>query len=262
MREKKELLKEISAERIFSELKLILCGKDATKVLLDFSDIIGQIIPEIKPTIGFEQHNKHHIYDVYTHTAVAVGSIDPDPTLRLTMLLHDIGKPDVYYFEDGQGHFYGHPEVSAEIARTVLNRLKCDNATKDTVLTLIKEHDNRFPPEKKSVKRMLGKIGEHNYSLLMKVKRADTDAQSDYLKDEKYAQINALINVAKQIEEENECFSLSDLAINGSDLKEFLSGKKIGPALRKCLSMVIDEKLPNEKQALLAFAMKKYGNKE
>lgn len=262
MHEKKELLKEISAERIFSELKLILCGKDATKVLLDFSDIIGQIIPEIKPTIGFEQHNKHHVYDVYTHTAVAVGSIDPDPTLRLTMLLHDIGKPDVYHFEDGQGHFYGHPEVSAEIARTVLNRLKCDNATKDTVLTLIKEHDNRFPPEKKSVKRMLGKVGEHNYSLLMKVKRADTDAQSDYLKDEKYAQINALINVAKQIEEENECFSLSDLAINGSDLKEFLSGKKIGPALQKCLSMVIDEKLPNEKQELLAFAMKKYGNKE
>ena len=122
MREKKELLKEISAERIFSELKLILCGKDATKVLLDFSDIIGQIIPEIKPTIGFEQHNKHHVYDVYTHTAVAVGSIDPDPTLRLTMLLHDIGKPDVYYFEDGQGHFYGHPRVSAEIARTVLKQ--------------------------------------------------------------------------------------------------------------------------------------------
>ena len=66
----------------------------------------------------------------------------------------------------------------------------------------------------------------------------------------------------KRQEEENECFSLSDLAINGSDLKEFLSGKKIGLALRKCLSMVIDEKLPNEKQALLAFAMKKYGNKE
>lgn len=262
MRKKKELLNEISAERIFSELKQILCGKNATGTLLDFSDIIGQIIPEIKPTIGFEQKNKHHIYDVYTHTAVSVGSIDPDPTLRLTMLFHDIGKPAVYHYENGQGHFHGHPEVSAEIARTVLNRLRCDNETKDTVLTLIREHDNRFPPDKKSVGRMLCKIGEKKYSLLMKVKKADTAAQSDCMKDEKYAQINALVKTAERIKEEKGCFSLSQLAINGNDLLSFLSGREIGQALHDCLSRVIDEELPNEKNTLLSFVRKKYSGEK
>lgn len=256
MKEKRGLLKNISKERIFSELKQILCGKEVTKTLLGFSDIIAEIIPEIEPMIGFEQHNEHHIYDVYTHTAVAVGSIEPTPVLRLTMLFHDIGKPQAYFFENGEGHFWGHPEASVEIARTVLNRLGSDNETKDTVLTLIKYHDDRFPPEKRSVKRMLSRIGEENFSLLMKVKRADTAAQSDFKKEEKYAQIEEISAMAKKIEEEKECFSLSSLAINGTDLKDFLSGRQIGKALRECLDGVIEGTLPNEKDALLDFARK------
>ena len=247
------MLKNISAERVFSELKLILCGKSATDILLGFPEIFGTVIPEITPTFGFEQHNKHHIYDVYTHTAVSVGKIAPDPILRLTMLFHDIGKPRAYFFENGEGHFWGHPEISVGIARDVLNRLKCDNETKDAVLTLIRYHDDRFPPERRSVKRMLSRIGKENYALLMKVKRADTDAQSDYEKEEKYAQTDALEALAEQIEKENECFSLSQLAVNGNDLKNFFSGRQIGEALRMCLSAVIDGAVKNEKNALLAF---------
>ena len=253
IRERRELLKNISAERVFSELKLILCGKNATDILLGFPEIIGTVIPEITPTFGFEQHNKHHIYDVYTHTAVSVGKIAPDPILRLTMLFHDIGKPRAYFFENGEGHFWGHPEISVGIARDVLNRLKCDNETKDAVLTLIRYHDDRFPPERRSIKRMLSRIGKENYALLMKVKRADTDAQSDYEKEEKYAQTDALEALAEQIEKENECFSLSQLAVNGNDLKNFFSGRQIGEALRMCLSAVIDGAVKNEKNALLAF---------
>ena len=89
----REKLGLISAERIWAELKKLLCGPSVLQVLLDFPEIFTQLIPELGPAVGFEQRTPYHLYDVYEHTARTVAYIRPNPELRLAMLLHDIGKP-------------------------------------------------------------------------------------------------------------------------------------------------------------------------
>ena len=102
----KHLLKNISSERLAGELVKLLCGANVKKILLEYIDIIGVFIPELLPMKGFEQHNRHHIYDVWTHTAVAIENIDASPVLRLAALFHDAGKPDCFFMKNGEGHFY------------------------------------------------------------------------------------------------------------------------------------------------------------
>ena len=108
------LLKKISAERVFSELKQLLCGPDVRRVLLDYAGVLGAVLPEILPMQGFDQRNPHHCYDILEHTAAAVEAMPPEPALRLAALLHDVGKPECFFTdEDGVGHFYGHPKAGA-----------------------------------------------------------------------------------------------------------------------------------------------------
>ena len=118
------LVKNLSGERIYTEFVGILCGKYAKSVLLEYYEVIGEFIPEILPTVGFEQHNPYHIYDVYTHIVKTVASIEPNPVLRLTMFFHDIAKPLCFALDSyGLGHFSGHTRMGASIAGEVLKRL-------------------------------------------------------------------------------------------------------------------------------------------
>ncbi|MFR1232283.1 MAG: hypothetical protein ACLSCQ_00885 [Evtepia gabavorous] len=99
----------MSAERCAAELGKLLCGPAAGRILRAYPAVLGVVIPELLPMVGFAHRNAHHCYDVWTHTAVAVDHA-PRLPLRLAMLLHDMGKPDTFSLgEDGQGHFYGHP---------------------------------------------------------------------------------------------------------------------------------------------------------
>ena len=89
----KDLLKNISAERIREEFTKLICGKNAFSVLQEYSDVISVFIPEIQRCVGFEQKNRHHCYDVYTHTLKAVEKSKADAVIRLSLFFHDIGKP-------------------------------------------------------------------------------------------------------------------------------------------------------------------------
>ncbi|MBQ5565782.1 MAG: HD domain-containing protein, partial [Clostridia bacterium] len=149
----KELLKNISSERIAAELVKLLCGKNAKKVLCEYIDILGVVMPELLPMKDFDQRNAHHIYDIWTHTAVAVENIEPAPILRLTALFHDIGKPECFFMKNGQGHFYGHAAVSEKISDNILKRLKFDNTSRETITTLVKLHDIQIEETETAVKR-------------------------------------------------------------------------------------------------------------
>ena len=132
------LLTKVSAERCAAELGKLLCGPAAGRILRAYPAVLGVVIPELLPMVGFAHRNAHHCYDVWTHTAVAVDHVPPRLPLRLAMLLHDMGKPDTFSLgEDGQGHFYGHPRRSVELAEGILTRLRFPRRTREQVLCLV-----------------------------------------------------------------------------------------------------------------------------
>lgn len=255
------LLKNISAERIMSELIKLLSGQNVEKVLLDYSDVMCVIIPEIKPMIGLNQHNPHHIYDVWEHTVKAVANTPADKILRLSALFHDIGKPKTFFTgKDGIGHFYGHPEVSEKITQNILRRLKFDNKTSEQVRMLVKTHDIQIIPEAKYLRRVLAKTGAEMFRRLLYIKRADALAQNPIYISEKLEYIDNLEKIFNEQLKELSDFTLKSLAVNGNDLIKLgiTDGKQIGKCLKKLFAMVIDGNVKNDKNILLDTAKKMY----
>ncbi len=257
IRRNRHLLENVSVERIYKELKGMLVGKGALNMLLAFPDVMSVIIPELTPSFGFEQNTPYHKYDVWTHTAYAVQAAPAEETLRLAMLLHDIGKPSCYtQGEDGVGHFYGHPDVSAEMAERILTRLKSDNATLHRVVTLVREHDNSFPTTRAGMRRCIGRLGEDVVQQLFDIKRADHAAQSDYEQQQKAAVLREAALLIEELMEEEHAFSIKDLHINGRMLMSMgvPSGPELGRILRALLAEVQEDRLENSEQALAARA--------
>ena len=259
----KDLLKNISAERIREEFQKLICGKNAYNILQGFSDVIAVFIPEIQDCIGFEQVNRHHCFDVYAHTLKAIEKSSQNLSIRLALFFHDIGKPHVAHFDEkGEQHYYGHPKKSAEITEKIMTRLRFDNDMKNKVVTLVKMHDspimvnNLVAPDRKRLKKIMSQIGSDLIFDLIEIKYCDNSAQNpEYFRGEDfYAQTRCIIN---EIINEKECFSFKQLAINGNDLLSLgIKGKEIGEALQKALTAVIDEKVENEKSELLKYVAK------
>ena len=250
----KSLLHNVAYERIREELIGILCGKSAEKILNEYRDVIAEIIPEITPCFDFEQNTPHHCYDVYRHIAHSVGVIEPEPLLRTAMLLHDIGKPQACTTDiNGRCHFKGHPKISAEMADVILKRLRFSNAFIADCLKLIEYHDVRFSGNKKTVRRILGKLGKDNMERLFKIQYADTMAQSEYNREQKLSDIETAKKHLEEIIRENECFSLKQLAVNGKDLIEIgiTDGREVGETLKYLFEKVLNEELENDRQTLI-----------
>ncbi len=257
----------VSAERIRSELLKLICGINSVDVMLKYREIIGQIIPEMNVCFDFKQYSPYHKYDVYEHIVHAIDNIQigmPDTKiLRTALLFHDIGKPQTFRLDkNGRGHFKGHAGVSTEIAEKIMHRLKFDNKTIDTVCTLIAMHsdtfnfggDNRKNMPLNEIKHMISKIGSDNFFLILKLKKADNSAKNDFVLDENN-EIDRIAETAHKLVAENCCMSLSQLVVNGNDLKSIgFSGRAIGECLAVLLDMVIDEKLENNYDQLINYA--------
>ena len=212
----KKLLQDISKERITSELMSILSlNVSIQNQFTNCSWLIKEIIPELGPTMGFDQHNKYHNHNVYEHILNVVDNCNTTkPEVKLAALLHDIGKPKAFFIgEDGQGHFYGHPEISYNIAAEVVkNRLKLSKAQEDKILTLVRYHDLPVGTSKASAKRLIVKLGEDNVDDWMIHRVADMKDHEYYdKKEEVYSNIEKLRENIRIIREENECFSLKNL---------------------------------------------------
>ena len=248
----------VSAERVCAELTRLLCGQSVRPVLTAHVSVLGTVLPELLPMAGFDQRNYHHIYDVLEHTARVVENVPPAPRLRWAALFHDAGKPACFTLDEkGVGHFRGHAEASRELADGAMQRLKMDNATREAADRLIRFHDWPIEAEAPTVRRALRRLGEDGLRDLLALKRADNLAQNPAYWDrlETYDQIEAL---AAQIIAENQAFHLRDLAVNGNDLLAlgFPPGPEMGQLLNRLLDEVINDRLPNEREALLAAAKK------
>lgn len=256
-------LQKVSAERVFQELSKLLCGPKAGQVLLAYPDILGQVIPELLPMVGFDHRNCHHCYDVYTHTAVAVDHVPPQLPLRLAMLLHDIGKPDTFSLgEDGQGHFYGHPRRSVELAEGILLRLRAPKKLREQVLTLVRYHDAQIEEDPARLRRWLHKLGPEGFFSLLAIQRGDAAGQAPAYCT-RIERADWLESQARALLAQMPCLTLADLAVNGHDLLQLgYRGPALGRALQRLLEEVLAGRLANEKAALLQWTRENDAKKE
>lgn len=250
-----ELLNNIAAERKTDELLKLLCGygERVTKILIEYRDVIAVLIPEIIPCFDFDQQNIHHVYDVYEHIAYSVGKTEAVADVRLALLLHDIGKPEVFTVDEkGMGHTYNHAKVSYELSKTALSRFRLPNDFEDTVLTLVLYHDYPVQPDKKIIRRRLNKFGPDILNKLMLVKIGDNFAHNMETGDY-YPEIKEVQQLILEIlDEKKYCFTVKDLDISGNDIMDLgFTGPKIGEILNSLLLEVMDEELINEHQILL-----------
>lgn len=254
------LMDYLAPERVFSELCKLLLHVTAED-LLRFAPILMRAIPELAPLAGFDQHSPHHAYDIYTHTAHVVESTPKELPLRLAALLHDIGKPAAFSLdENGRGHFYGHAKIGAEMADAILLRLRASNALRNQVVLLIEQHMTPFEPDKRFLRRRLGKYGDDVVSQLLALQKADFCSKGvDEGEETVFAQVEDMLT---QIRQEGACLTVKDLAINGHDLLALgvEPGKRIGECMTFLLSVVQDELISNTKEDLINGAKEFFAN--
>ena len=214
--------------------------------------ILAAAIPELAPTIAFDQRSPHHAWDVFTHIAYVTAAVPPVLPLRWAALLHDVGKPATFTTDEtGRGHFYGHAKTSGEMADQILRTLKAPTALREEAVSLISLHMTKLEPEKKLLRRRLSRLGTETVKTLLLLQEADMSSKGVDNSGE-LLQFSQLRQILAEIEAENACLSLKDLAVKGNDLLELgMEGKKIGETLNHLLEQVLDEKLPNDRAALL-----------
>ena len=259
-------LENISIERINSEFCKIAASSDFCVQMVLYHEVFSLFIPEIKDMLGFQQNNPYHSYDVWNHSVHAVQAYECDyePDLNprdlitsLAVFFHDIGKPHCYQDgEDGIRHFKGHGRVSADMTNEIMKRLRFDNDTREKVVELVYYHDATFEVGKKYIKRWLNKIGEEQFRRLLNVRRADIKAQADMNQETRLQKIDNIEYILEEVLQDDECFSLKDLAVNGKDLITigYKPGKEIGEVLNNLLDLVISGEYKNEKEKLLEIA--------
>ena len=253
-------LKRVAGERIREELLRLLCGKAVGRILRDYPEVLAEIIPEIRPMIGYDQRNHHHSYDLWEHTVRGIEGVPADPLFRLTMLLHDTGKPAVCMMDEkGEAHYRGHPKVSEEIAFRTADVLRLDNRFKERLCALVLHHDTPLRTEKGEINadrsfllRRLNRFGEDNLRALFLIHCADRIATGYSTPEREQARLRDRMDALDALLAEQPCFTLKDLAVNGRDLTALgLKGKEIGETLQSLLEAVMDGRVPNERSELL-----------
>lgn len=256
----KHLLRKVSGERVYRELERFVCGDYVHDALMRCVDVLAFALPELTAMKGCAQVTKYHIYDVLEHTAWVVQRTPPEPLQRWSALFHDMGKPAAAFFEERDGefveHFYGHAAVSVTLAEGIMRRLPFPAWLRRDVPVLVRTHDDVVPPNARAVRRMLGRLGGRTdlFEALCDIKRADALGQAPFCapRADTAEELRALMH---QVLEEEAAFSVKHLAVDGREVMALgvEEGPEIGRILNAALDAVIDERIPNEREALLAF---------
>lgn len=253
-------LERISAERIQAELVKLMVSPNPDYLQIAYDNGVTKVIlPEFDRAMETKQHHPHHCYSVGGHILRSLRLVEPDKALRLAMLFHDIGKPEVLTVDEkGLTHFHGHAAIGAEMTRGILRRLKFDNDTIHRVCKLVRYHDygNGLEPDMRMARRALNKIGEDAFPGLFAVKRADILAQSEFLRREKLERVDKWQRFYEEIMDAGQCVSLKTLAVSGADLiaAGWKPGRELGETLQKLLELTLEDPELNTRDRLLAEA--------
>lgn len=251
---------KVSAERITTELIKILTSNHPEEIKTAYELGLTKIfLPEFDAMMQTPQNTKHHMYNVGEHTIETLKHIPNDKIMRLSMLFHDISKPECHFTDEKGSHFHGHPQKGAEKTKKILRRLKMDNDTIEKVTRMVRYHDERPSVSHPSkVRTLISNVGQDYFPMLLAIKRADTLGQSIYCRNEKLQYIEELEAFYKDVIDNAICVQKKDLAINGKDLIELgmKQGKELGYVLEQLYQAVLEEPKLNNKETLLELAGK------
>lgn len=177
-------------------LKNILCAKDVQININNNIDDLLLIIPEIKDMIGFEHKHPHHHLNVWEHTLFALSLSPNNFDIRLSLLLHDIGKPHSFQNNGEFRHFKGHALMSKNIAKNILNRLNYKKEYIDYICQIIEQHDTPLNLEKIKQNPQFCKI-------LFKVQKCDALAHNPAYNAKRLEYIKNTKQLFKQINKQN-----------------------------------------------------------
>ena len=253
------LIKNVSGERILSELNKILLSDNPEKIYLLYkTGLMRYVLDDLFPCFSTEQNNKYHIYNVGEHIIQSVKNTPKDLILRWAALLHDVGKP-VCQSRDANGiyHFYGHHKESMRIADDLLHRLRMDKDSIHDILVLIENHDVHMDTSPTAVKRMLARTGETLFFKLLELQEADNKAKNPLYINDRLAKIKKVRERAQQIIAEGQPYTVSQLQINGRDLIKlgYRAGREIGDALKYLLNEVLIDPSLNNREYLIKRAI-------
>lgn len=258
----KALLKNIAGERIFVELKKLLLGDYAAQVLTEYRDIIAVVIPELAPCFDFPQNSRWHVTDVYTHIVQTVDATPKKDYLRFAALMHDAAKPQCLSTDAKGDHFFYHPQESAVLARALLNRLHVSNEFRYKVVKLIEIHDMHITKKPSNIKKWLRVLGEDLIFDFIDLKYADLSTHNLALAQPELDVLAEVKTLTSEIIQSGEPYRISDMAINGFDLRKIgFEGREIQEELELLIKIVSGNPQCNKKEKLLKQAKRDYDEK-
>lgn len=245
----------VSKERIHDELIKTLMSDNPEFVRKYYeTGLMKHFLPELHICFLTKQNNPWHLYNVGDHTMKALASTEKNLTLRLAVLLHDIGKPDTKTTdENGIDHFYGHAEKSALRAKEILKRLKFTTKEVEDVSLLITIHDYQLETSKKAIRRFVSNynLDDRLFDLYVKLKKADNNGQNLDLSSKILKTLDIIVEKYDDIK--NQPLSTKDLAVSGYDVMSFgFKGVQVGEVLKKLLQIVLENPEKNTKEELLS----------
>lgn len=248
-----QLLEHVSYERIRDEFLKMLSSdfpKQAIE-LLDETNLLSFVLPELLDAKGVNQGG-HHTTDVWTHSLDALEACpSTDPIVRLATLLHDIAKPATYKLINGQPTFYNHEIIGSRMAKKIAIRLRLSKKEIERIFLLVRFHMFYYQPENTdaSIRRFMRKVGLENINDILDLREADrlgSGARKTSWRLEEMKQ--------RMVEQLNQPFAVTDLAINGHDLMDTLGlspGPQIGAILTSLFEEVLDTPELNTREILL-----------
>lgn len=243
----KKYLKEISGERIYTELKKMIVGEWVTSVFLEYDSILFEIIPKLQKMKNFYQNSINSIDDIWQDALYALQACPPIVPIRLAVLLHIFD----FYKIDNKVPSDKSIIKGTEIVQEVLTALKLSKQEKEQVSLLIQWYNSPIFATKPSIKYCLNQIGVQNFFYLLQIKRADSMIKG-FAYQQSLQEIADIEKIAKAILTNKECFSIQQLKLTGKDLIDLgiPQGKQIGKILNFLLQEVIEENLPNQRDSL------------
>jgi len=270
IKENSHLLQMIAKERIRDEFLKMIMSADPGKAinLLEESNLLEYIIPELKKGIGVSQ-NKHHIYTIYQHSVLSLkfaAKRKYNLEVRLAALLHDIAKPQVKRGEGENSTFYNHDYLGAKISIKILQRLRFSKRMIEKIALLVRNHMfvyNVDEVTETGVRRLLRRVGKGNINDLINLRVADR-LGSSCPKAVPY-KLRHLEYIIEKVSKDP--ISAKMLKINGNDLIKLLKMKpspRLGLVIEALLSEALQDPKINTKQklSLKAKELNKLSDKE